>query len=166
MGPIRKKGVGRTNAKETVKLAAANGSPIHVQRDARLEFVRDGKHCNMKFLDADVKRTAGFRECDCRLGNLRRIRTAGIVHQEHEHWAEDSDAQEARRVCGAAGRTSGNEIDEHGEVWRAQHGFGFQAASVNQSAEEIRECSKTKKETKARQEACVTRIEKVEEEAG
>ena len=39
-----------------MKLAAANGSPIHVQRDARLEFVRDGKHCNMKFLDADVKR--------------------------------------------------------------------------------------------------------------
>ena len=40
----------------TVKLAAANGRPIRVERDAKLEFVRDGKTCNMKFLDADVKR--------------------------------------------------------------------------------------------------------------
>ena len=40
----------------TVRLAAASGSPIHVERDARLEFARDGKKCNMQFLDADVRR--------------------------------------------------------------------------------------------------------------
>ena len=36
--------------------AAVNGSPSRVERDAVLEFVRDGKKCDMKFLDADDKR--------------------------------------------------------------------------------------------------------------
>ena len=35
--------------------AAASGSPIRVDGDARLAFVRDGKKCCKKFLDADVK---------------------------------------------------------------------------------------------------------------
>ena len=39
-----------------MRLVAANGSPIRVEGDARLEFVPDGQKCNMKFLDADVKR--------------------------------------------------------------------------------------------------------------
>ena len=46
----------RTKAAKTVRLAAASGSPLHVEGDARLAFVRDGKKCNMKFLDADVER--------------------------------------------------------------------------------------------------------------
>ena len=54
--PSRKKGVERTKSKKAVKLAAANGSPIRVEGDARLEFIRDGMKCIMKFLDADVKR--------------------------------------------------------------------------------------------------------------
>ena len=54
-----------------------------------MEYVWDGEKCNMKFLDAVVK-DVGFRECDCR--------------------PEDSDKQEARRVCGAAARRY--EIDE------------------------------------------------------
>ena len=29
---------------------------MHVKGDAKLEFVRNGKKCNMKFLDADVKK--------------------------------------------------------------------------------------------------------------
>ena len=37
--PIRKKGVTRTQATKTVRLAAACGSPIHVEGDARLELV-------------------------------------------------------------------------------------------------------------------------------
>ena len=53
--PMRKKGVTRTKTTKTVRLAAANASPIDVEGDARLEFVRDDKLCNMKFLDADVK---------------------------------------------------------------------------------------------------------------
>ena len=40
--PIRKKGVARTKATKTVRLAAASGCPIHVEGDARLELVRDG----------------------------------------------------------------------------------------------------------------------------
>ena len=52
--PSRKKGVERTKSKKAVKLAA-HGSPIRVEGDARLEFIRDGMKCSMKFLDADVK---------------------------------------------------------------------------------------------------------------
>ena len=39
-----------------MKLAAANGSSIRVEGDARLEFVRDSKKWSMRFLDADFKR--------------------------------------------------------------------------------------------------------------
>ena len=35
---------------------AANGSPIQVEGDARLELIRDGMECSMKFLDANDKR--------------------------------------------------------------------------------------------------------------
>ena len=58
VSPIRQKGITRRNAAKTVRLAVANGSRIRVEGDARLEFVRDGKKCNMKSLDADVKRPA------------------------------------------------------------------------------------------------------------
>ena len=63
----------------------------------------------MKFLDADFKRL---------LVSVSAIVDEGhtVVFGEHEHQPEDSDEQEARRVCGAAGRTSGYEIDEDGEV--------------------------------------------------
>ena len=54
--PSRKKGVERTKSKKAVKLAAANGSPIRVEGGARLEFIRDGMICSMKFLDANVRR--------------------------------------------------------------------------------------------------------------
>ena len=54
--PIRKKSVARTKATKTVRMAAVSGSPIHIEGDARLEFVRDGKRCNMKFVDAAVRR--------------------------------------------------------------------------------------------------------------
>ena len=37
-------------------LAAASGSAIRVEGDAKLEFVRGGRKCSMKFLDADVTR--------------------------------------------------------------------------------------------------------------
>ena len=47
--------VSRTKSKKTVTLAAASGSPIRAEGNARLEFIRDGMACSMKFLDADVK---------------------------------------------------------------------------------------------------------------
>ena len=40
--PSQKKGVERSKSTKTVKLAAANGSPVRVEGDARLEFIRDG----------------------------------------------------------------------------------------------------------------------------
>ena len=55
--PIRRKGVTRPKATMTVRLAAASGSPVRVEEVAILGFVQDGKKCNMKFLDADVKKT-------------------------------------------------------------------------------------------------------------
>ena len=54
--PSREKGVTSTTATKTVRLTAGSGDPIRVEGDARLEFVRDGRKCTMKFLDADVKR--------------------------------------------------------------------------------------------------------------
>ena len=39
--PIPKKGVTRTQSADMVRLAAASGSPIHVERDAR---IRSGGH--------------------------------------------------------------------------------------------------------------------------
>ena len=40
---LQQKGVARTKAKKTVRLAAASGSPMHVDGDAILEFVRTSK---------------------------------------------------------------------------------------------------------------------------
>ena len=57
--PRKKCGVQRTKSKKTVKLAAANGSPIEVDGDALLQFERGGRRCAMRFLDADVKRPLG-----------------------------------------------------------------------------------------------------------
>ena len=37
-------------------VVGGSGSPIRVEGDAELKFVRRGKQCNMKCLDADVKR--------------------------------------------------------------------------------------------------------------
>ena len=54
--PMKRKGVVRSKGTRKVKLAAANGSPIHVEGEATLNFSKGGKRCAMKFLDADVKR--------------------------------------------------------------------------------------------------------------
>ena len=39
------------------KLTAVSGSPIQVDGDAKLEFLRGGRKCSVKFLNADVKRS-------------------------------------------------------------------------------------------------------------
>ena len=49
--PSRKMGVTRTKATKTVMLAAANGSPMHVEGDAKMVLVRDGKKYNMQISD-------------------------------------------------------------------------------------------------------------------
>ena len=46
----------RSKGRRKVRLAAANGSPIHVEGEATLNFKRNGRQCEMKFLDADVRR--------------------------------------------------------------------------------------------------------------
>ena len=84
--------------------------------DARLEFVRDGRKCDVKFFDADVKRPLASVSATVDEGKHCCVRTTGVVHREHGHWPEDSDEEAAWRVCGAAGRTSGYEIDEDGEI--------------------------------------------------
>ena len=55
--PVQKNGVVRSKSKKEVKLAAASGSAIRVEGDAKLEFMREGEQCCMKFWDADVKRS-------------------------------------------------------------------------------------------------------------
>ena len=93
--------------------ATHNGPPschladtCRVEGEARLAFVRDGKKCNMKFLGADEKRPLASVSSIVDEGNMNR------TSRTREQWPKDSDDQDARHVCGAAGLTSGNEIDE------------------------------------------------------
>ena len=51
--PIQKSGVVRSKSKKEVKLAAGSGSAMRVEGDEKLELMREGKKCCMKFLDAD-----------------------------------------------------------------------------------------------------------------
>ena len=80
--PSRKRGVERTKSKKAVKFAAANGSPIRVEGDARLEFIRDGMKCSMKFLDADVKRPLASVSAIVDEGNV-------VVFGQHESFIEN-----------------------------------------------------------------------------
>ena len=63
-------------------------------------------------MDAVIKRPLASLSAIVNEGNLN----VRFLRSEYEHWPEDFDEQEARRVCGAAGRTSGYEIDEDCEV--------------------------------------------------
>ena len=89
-----------------------------MEGDARLEFIRDGKKCKMKFLDADVKRplasvSISARETSsCSDRGNRTSRTRALAR-------EDSNEHEDRRVCGAVGRPNGFENDERCEIRRA-----------------------------------------------
>ena len=46
----------RTKSSQTQKQAAASENPIHAVGDSKWVFVRDGKRCEMKFLDADIRK--------------------------------------------------------------------------------------------------------------
>ena len=139
--PIRKKGVARTQATRTVRLAAASGSPIHVEGDARLEIVRNDKKCIMKFLDADVIRPLASVSAIVDEGNI-------VATRPQESYTSIGQkipmSRRDKRVCGAVGRTRGFENGENGEVRQVEHGW----ASVNQNVEENRERCKTKTEKK------------------
>ena len=69
----------------------------------------------MRFLDADVKRPLASVSADVDEGNI-------VVFGPQASYVENSSAGQripmnrSGRVCGAAGRTSGHEIDEDGEV--------------------------------------------------
>ena len=63
--------------REKVKLAAANGTPIAVEGEAILEFEAHGDDCEIKFLDADVRRPFGAVSAIVDQGNtaVSRIRS-------------------------------------------------------------------------------------------
>ena len=90
--PSRKKVVERTKSTRTVKLAAENGSPIRVEGDARLEFVRDGKKCSMRFLDADVKRLLASVSAVVDDGNV-------VVFGQHELFIESVSTGQRIPMC-------------------------------------------------------------------
>ena len=90
--PSRKKVVERTKSTRTVKLAAENGSPIRVEGDARLEFVRDGKKCSMRFLDADVKRLLASVSAIVDDGNV-------VVFGQHELFIESVSTGQRIPMC-------------------------------------------------------------------
>ena len=63
---------------------------------------RSGKKCNMKYLDADVKRLLASVSAIVLERNTV-VSDRGIEDRELEHWPDDSHEQEARRVCGTVG---------------------------------------------------------------
>ena len=97
-----------TMATKTVRLAAASGSPIRVEGDARLEFVRGGKKCNIKFLDAGVKRLLASVSAIVDNGNV-------VVFGPQESYIERTSTGQRIPMSGAVVRTSGYEIEEYGE---------------------------------------------------
>ena len=71
-----------------------------------------------------------------------------------------------KNVSGAVGHTSGfgfSTCVRLDEPQTNERTLVFQAASVNQQVEDIREHLKTKTENEARKEVCVTRIEEVDD---
>ena len=83
-----------------------------------LEFVRDGKKCNRKFSDADVKRLSASVSATVDGRNIVVFAPQEIVHREHEPWPGDCNEQKGRRLCCAIGRTCGF---EKCELRRADH---------------------------------------------
>ena len=90
--PSRKKGIERTKSKKAVKLSAANGISIRVEGDARLEFIRDGMKCSMKFLDADVKRPLASVSAIVDEGNV-------VVFGQHESFIENVSTGQRIPMC-------------------------------------------------------------------
>ena len=73
------------------------------KRNARLEVVRGGKKCNMKFLGADVKRPlASVSECI-----LSTRDTSSCWDCRKRTSRQDSNEQEEWRVCGAVDAQAG-----------------------------------------------------------
>ena len=87
------------HATKTARLAAASGSPIHVEGDATLEFVRDGEKCNMKFLDADGALTFFLQD----RGNTDSERKFGCVCVGPRCGASLDAPRRAKRVRDLAG---------------------------------------------------------------
>ena len=109
--PIQKKGVVRTKSQKEVKMAAACGSAIRVEGDAKLEFLREGKRCCMKCLDADVNRPLASVSSIVDDGNK-------FVFGQQESYIENestglkiSDEPEEGRVYGVAEGTGRIEVE-------------------------------------------------------
>ena len=72
--PIQKKGVVRTTSKKQVELAAAKGSAIRVEGDAKLEFIRESKKCCRR------QEIVGISQRDERWRKQGRVWSGRIVH--------------------------------------------------------------------------------------
>ena len=165
--PSRKKGVERTKSKKAVKLAAANGSPIRVEGDARLEFIRDGMKCSMKFLDADVKRPLASVSAIVDEGNV-------VVFGQHESFIENVSTGQRIPMCRRNGvfvmqldtqpcqkTTKSVRFNEEGVMKRMD--VGFHEAGVTNNAEEIRERCKTETNIEMRRQGGMAKIDGVDE---
>ena len=94
--PSRKKGVERTKSTKTVELAAVNGSPIRVEGDARLEFIRDGTKRSTKLLDEDVKGPLAHVSAIVDGGNV-------VVFGQHESFIENISTVQRIPMCRRTG---------------------------------------------------------------
>ena len=162
-GTIRKKGVTRSKATKTVRMAARSGSPIHIDGDARLQFRSGRQEVQHEVRGCSRQKTVDFRKCDVDKRQRRRVRTARFVHREHKHWPENSNEQKKCSVCHAAEGTNECGLNEDGGVRRIKHEFGFPEAGVNRNVETFRERCKTITETQARTEVRMARIDGVDD---
>ena len=141
----------RTKATKAVRLAAASDCRIHVEEDARMEFVRDGKKCNMKFLDADAKRPLASVHVMVDERNV-------VVFEPHGSCIENTSIGQAISMSRRRGvfvvqldAQAGSRTTKHVRLNEPNTNGGtgvFQAASVNPKVEGIRERCKTPTENK------------------
>ena len=114
-----------------------------MEEDSKLDFSWNGEKCNVSFLHADVLRPQA--SVSVRLLMEATSSCSDSYIEKQEHGPESAHQQEKRRVCHVAQGTAEHVCDEDGHVPRTEDKFGFQEAGVNQNVEEMRECSKTKR---------------------
>ena len=88
-----KNGATRTPATKTVRLEAANGRLIRVEGEARLELVGDGKKCTMKFLDTNIKRLLASVSASVAEGHI-------VVFGQQESYIENASKARGFRWAG------------------------------------------------------------------
>ena len=124
--PISKNGVTRRKARENIKLMAANGSPIKVEGEAILNFTRGETRCEMKFLDADVRKPLGAVSAIVDQGNT-------VVFSKGRSYIKSDTTGERIPVVRSGGTYV---IQVEGETEKAEKGTKYLEVNAEEEIEE------------------------------